>query len=60
MSIRAENVGVRLLADLTFKLFPSVGVTMLFVFQIKFLLQPMLEAFVVDEAHGAVTLAATQ
>ena len=58
--VALEDVGVWLLADLALKLLPGVADQILFLFFDHFLLQPMLEALVVDEPDRAVAHAAVE
>ena len=57
VSIRFKNVWVGRLANLALKLLPHVADLIRLLLNCHFLLQPELEALVVDETHGAIALA---
>lgn len=57
VAVGFENVRVRCLADFALKLFPHVADLVGLLFNRHLLLEPELEALVVDEAHGTVALA---
>lgn len=59
-AVGSEHVRVRLFANLTLKLFPSVRNEVGLLLLGHLLLEPVLEAFVVNESHGAIALARIQ
>ena len=57
VAVRFKHVGVWCLTNLALKLFPHVGDLVRLLLDCHFLLQPKLEAFVVDKAHRSVAFA---